>query len=65
MSWTFVKASWKSGMKFVVENGSGCKSTIAIRDPAGEEPRHFAPTDAFLASLAPCAGANVEGPGLP
>ncbi len=65
MSWTFVKASWMSGMNFVVENGSGCRNTIAIRDPAGEEPWHFAPIDTFLASLAPYAGANVEGPGLP
>jgi len=58
-SWVFVKASWKGGTKFTVENRSGCRSTIEARVPQGEASRHFSPVDTFLASLAACAGTNV------
>lgn len=58
-SWMFVKASWKGGTKFVVENRSGNRSTIEARVPSGEASRHFSPIDTFLASLAACAGTNV------
>jgi putative redox protein len=58
-SWIFVKASWKGGTKFVIENRAGCRETITARVPAGETSRYFSPVDAFIASLAACAGTNV------
>ncbi len=58
-SWIFVKASWKGGTKFVVENRNGCRETLTARVPAGETSRHFSPVDAFIAALAACAGTNV------
>ena len=58
-SWIFVKASWKGGTTFVVENRAGCREIIAAREPAGAQSRHFSPIDAFIASLAACAGTNV------
>ena len=57
-TWTFVKASWKGKTQFVVENHDGSRLILAAR--AGEDaPRHFSPVDAFIASLAACAGTNV------
>jgi len=68
-SWIFVKATWRGGTKFVVENRAGYKSTITARVPEGETSRHFSPVDAFIASLAACAGTNVvlllEDGGIP
>jgi uncharacterized OsmC-like protein len=58
-TWTFVKASWKGGTQFVVENRNGSRQSLVARAPEGVTPRHFSPVDAFIASLAACAGTNV------
>jgi putative redox protein len=58
-TWTFVKASWKGGTQFVVENRDGTRQSLVARPPDGKIPRHFSPVDAFIASLAACAGTNV------
>lgn len=58
-SWVFVKASWKGGTKFVIENRSGSKATIMARVHADETLHPFSPVETFIASLAACAGTNV------
>ncbi len=58
-TWTFVKASWKGGTQFVVENRDGSRLTLIARTPEGDTPRHFSMVDAFIASLASCTGTNV------
>lgn len=58
-TWTFVKASWKGGTQFVVENRGGDRLTLVARTPDGDSPRHFTMVDAFISSLACCTGTNV------
>nr|WP_319537913.1 OsmC family protein [uncultured Methanospirillum sp.] len=58
-TWTFVKASWKGGSEFVVENRNGNRLTLVAKIPEGETPRHFTMVDAFISSLACCTGTNV------
>lgn len=58
-TWTFVKASWKGGSEFVVENRNGGCLNLVARTPEGDIPRHFTMVDAFISSLACCTGTNV------
>ncbi|OPY37535.1 MAG: hypothetical protein A4E35_01451 [Methanoregula sp. PtaU1.Bin051] len=58
-TWTFVKASWKGGTRFVVENRDGGRLTLVARPPDGDTHRHFSMVDAFISSLASCTGTNV------
>jgi putative redox protein len=58
-TWTFVKASWKGGTRFAVENRDGRKLSLTARSRKGESPRSFSPVDAFISSAAACAGTNV------
>lgn len=58
-TWTFVKASWKGGTQFVVENRDGGRLTLVARTQKGDDSRHFTMVDAFIASLSCCAGTNV------
>lgn len=58
-TWSFVKASWKGGTQFVVENRNGDRLTLIARAQEGDSPRHFSMVDAFIASLACCTGTNV------
>ncbi|OPX63205.1 MULTISPECIES: OsmC family protein [unclassified Methanoregula] len=58
-TWTFVKASWKGGTRFVVENRDGGRLTLVARNSEGDTPRRFSMVDAFIASLASCTGTNV------
>lgn len=57
-TWTFVKASWKGGTRFIVENRDGGRLSLVARISEGEATRHFSMVDAFIASLASCTGTN-------
>jgi|GEM_PF-4263095 len=58
-TWTFVKASWKGGSQFVVENRNGDRLTLVARSPDDGSSRHFTMVDAFISSLACCTGTNT------
>lgn len=58
-TWTFVKASWKGGAQFVVENRDGDRLTLITRHQDGDSTHHFTMVDAFISSLACCTGTNV------
>ncbi|PWR73883.1 OsmC family protein [Methanospirillum lacunae] len=58
-TWTFVKASWKGGTQFVVENRDGDSLTLVARPQDKDSSHYFTMVDAFISSLACCTGTNV------
>lgn len=58
-SWLFIKASWKGGGAFTIENRYGSQISLEIRGKDKNNRDSIAPVEAFIASLGGCAGVNV------